>query len=163
MKRRKFFGTLGAGLAGLALLKPTLSESNEIQEVPPIQIEDSSSKSKGTGFDECRLYHKGVLLTHIQTIALPPVSVDVFDIHSFETGYHEYRPFVKHMNNYIELFGCEHSDNLRELFENDEVCTLIIDENELQFILNVVIMEISINMDLYCNLKVSPIGEVVRL
>ena len=30
MERRKFFKTLGAGLAGLALLKPKLSESNEL-------------------------------------------------------------------------------------------------------------------------------------
>ena len=159
MERKNFFGTLGAGLAGLTLLKPDLSTAEEIpiEKIQPVHLWDDPLGYNEMTDAKCRLYYKRSLLTSVQSIVLPSFS-------------DEFYPGRKHMNNYINLFGCVYSEDLRKAFENDRKCTLIVDTNEHHFTLNVIIMELGImelggdiNLEepVSCNLEVSPIGEIV--
>lgn len=162
MKRRNFFKTLGATLAGAAIFKPDFLQAEEIQESIPVQIwDDPGVKYLFPTNVKCGLYHKNVLLVDGKSIEDHSMEREVQLIQYGDNGDRFAVAYPKKESAII--YGNLIVDEVLfyKIFNEDTPCTLVITQNEMQITTDVIIMEFSLINDKndWCKLELAFVSE----
>lgn len=148
MKRRNFFKTLVATLAGAAIFKPDFLQAEEIQESIPVQIwDDPGVKYLFPTNVKCGLYHKNVLLVDGKSIEDHSMERRV-EIVQYTAGSDRFAVAYPKKESAI-IYGNLIVDEVifYKIFNEDTPCTLVITQNEMQITADVIIMECPIDID----------------
>jgi len=154
MKRRKFFETLGAALAGAALIKPDFSQ---VEEMIKISIQDEPGKVICNPVDDLNydnlpvggmlFYGKKKILT-FEGVSYS-YHRDWIDVTSTELP-EGYRTFITGQEDHnVTLLGCTLLSNiprLEDIYENRGMCKLVIKMEDTIFMIDeVMLWDIGLN------------------
>lgn len=142
MERRNFFKTLGAVLAGAAILKPDFSQSEEIKESIHAQIWDDPGDTYLFPTNvKCGLYHKDTLLVDGKSIEDHSMErrLEVVQYTAGSDRFAVAYPKKESAILYGDLIVNEMIFN--NIFNEHKPCTLVITQNEMQIAADVIIIE----------------------
>jgi len=143
MKRRKFFETLGAALAGAALIKPDFSQAEEMIKIPYEPGEVICNPVDNLNYDNLpvggTLFHGKKKITTFEGISYS-YNRDWIDVSSMYSGYRSF--IVGQEDHGVTLLGCSYSSKLREVYEKGDRCKMVIKMEDVTCIAdNVKILE----------------------
>jgi hypothetical protein len=170
MERRNFFKTLGAALAGAAIVKPDFTTADhEVEElVTPntgeVQIwDDPVRRESYTG--KCILYEKNKILTEAEEIEISSTEPRKFCL---PQPYGVMRSFERPKET-ILLKGCYHTKQLYNAFTSGTICNVRIYRDNILISCEVIVREIESHlfdpyvtspMD-YCDVQLAVSGKVI--
>ena len=129
MKRRKFFETLGAALAGAALIKPDFSQAEEMIKIP---VEPDGEFEKP--MEDLRhvdfpvggsLFHGKKKIATFEGISYE-YHCDFIDVTSLGSS-SDYRLFITGQDDHnVTLLDCKFTPGLKRMYENGDKCKMVI-------------------------------------